>query len=269
MGYGLKEIIVDLVKRAFLSFIILFLIFVVGFGIIGDRISLMKDFFLVLLVFYLLIGIPITLLYKSKLIYKFRNARRPVNENKMLNRDKKVLERELKINKKQEIRQNILDNPELLRIDDAKWKIRSRKLIVGSIIIIFGLFFFITEKIGSDNNKVIMTISVAYILFGAFIMLKRVTDEDIAKIDANKRKNDRRKAHLAEEKELVRGSHLPSTNTVQCPRCGNTNIVMQNKKVSVGRGVVGGFLLGPIGMGVGALTSKKFKRACLNCKKVF
>ncbi len=50
-----------------------------------------------------------------------------------------------------------------------------------------------------------------------------------------------------------------------CPKCGSTSISTTNKKLSITRGLVGGVLLGPIGAGVGAVTSKKVINVCINC----
>ena len=50
-----------------------------------------------------------------------------------------------------------------------------------------------------------------------------------------------------------------------CPKCGSTSISTTNKKLSITRGLVGGALLGPIGAGVGAVTSKKVINVCMNC----
>lgn len=52
---------------------------------------------------------------------------------------------------------------------------------------------------------------------------------------------------------------------VSCPKCGSTSITTTNKKVSVTRGAVGGAVLGSIGAGVGAVTSKKIYNVCMNC----
>lgn len=54
-----------------------------------------------------------------------------------------------------------------------------------------------------------------------------------------------------------------------CPKCKGTSIqyVERRKRLSLGRAATGGVLLGPVGAGVGAITSKKYKGfvKCMNC----
>jgi Zn finger protein HypA/HybF involved in hydrogenase expression len=57
-----------------------------------------------------------------------------------------------------------------------------------------------------------------------------------------------------------------------CPKCKSTNLTFVDKKLSLGRAVVGGAvgtLAGPLGVAAGAtmggLSSKKGKVKCLNC----
>lgn len=65
------------------------------------------------------------------------------------------------------------------------------------------------------------------------------------------------------------GAKVPE---VACPRCGSTSITITNKKISVGKGVVGaavGSLVNPVGTvvgaAVGATHSKKIYNVCMNC----
>lgn len=64
-------------------------------------------------------------------------------------------------------------------------------------------------------------------------------------------------------KEL-KEDHIPF-----CPKCHSTSLqyVENRKKLSLGRAVVGGALIGPAGAVLGGLTSKKYKGKvkCLNC----
>lgn len=53
--------------------------------------------------------------------------------------------------------------------------------------------------------------------------------------------------------------------SIQCPKCGCTNISTTNKKLSLGRAVTGGVLLGPVGAVVGGVTSKKVLNVCQGC----
>lgn len=52
---------------------------------------------------------------------------------------------------------------------------------------------------------------------------------------------------------------------VSCPKCGSTSITTSDKKLSITRGIVGNAIAGPIGAGVGALSSKKMYNVCMNC----
>ncbi|WP_394897594.1 hypothetical protein [Clostridium butyricum] len=66
-----------------------------------------------------------------------------------------------------------------------------------------------------------------------------------------------------------RVKELKRERIANCPKCHSTSIeyVEHRKQLSVGRGVVGGVLLGPAGAVLGGLTSKKYKgnMKCLNC----
>jgi len=71
-----------------------------------------------------------------------------------------------------------------------------------------------------------------------------------------------------EEEKIVqlRKDHIPF-----CPKCHSTSITYVNKKLSIGRAVVGGTLgvinplAGVAGATLGGLSSKKGKVKCLNC----
>lgn len=67
---------------------------------------------------------------------------------------------------------------------------------------------------------------------------------------------------LSKKKQIKQNKKL---GIACCPKCGSTSISTTNKKLSVTRGIVGGALLGPIGAGVGAVTSKKVMNVCMNC----
>nr|DAE46111.1 MAG TPA: zinc-ribbon domain protein [Caudoviricetes sp.] len=53
----------------------------------------------------------------------------------------------------------------------------------------------------------------------------------------------------------------------KCPKCGSTSISYQNKKLSLGRAIVGDAVAGPAGAVLGGLSSKKGYAVCLNCGK--
>lgn len=50
-----------------------------------------------------------------------------------------------------------------------------------------------------------------------------------------------------------------------CPKCHSTSITYKDKKLSIGRAVVGGAIAGGAGAILGGLTSKGGKVKCLNC----
>ena len=70
-----------------------------------------------------------------------------------------------------------------------------------------------------------------------------------------------------EEKERL--AKIKREKIPYCPKCKSTNLTTTNKKLSVGRAVVGGALLGGVGAVLGGLTSKKVDLLCMNCGRKF
>lgn len=57
---------------------------------------------------------------------------------------------------------------------------------------------------------------------------------------------------------------------IKCPKCGSTNFMLledTKKSLSLGKAVVGGVLLGPVGAAGGAILGKKgkFDLVCQDC----
>lgn len=61
---------------------------------------------------------------------------------------------------------------------------------------------------------------------------------------------------------------VDSKNKVaRCPKCKSTSIQYTNKKLSLGRAIVGDVVAGPASAVLGGLSSKKGYAVCLNCGK--
>lgn len=69
----------------------------------------------------------------------------------------------------------------------------------------------------------------------------------------------------AKQAEKARVDQLKKDKIPFCPKCHSTSITYQDKKLSIGRAVVGGAIAGGAGAVLGGLTSKKGKIKCLNC----
>jgi len=93
--------------------------------------------------------------------------------------------------------------------------------------------------------------------------------EEAKKVEMKKQKKAEEKQYQKDRLKQLKKEHIP-----YCPRCKSTNITFIQKRLSLGRAVVGGAvgsLFGPIGSGAGAVlggtSSKKGKAKCLNCGK--
>lgn len=69
----------------------------------------------------------------------------------------------------------------------------------------------------------------------------------------------------AKQAEKARVEQLKKDKIPFCPKCHSTSVTYRDKKLSVGRAVVGGAIAGGAGTVLGGLTSKKGKMKCLNC----
>lgn len=75
-----------------------------------------------------------------------------------------------------------------------------------------------------------------------------------------KSKKAKEKEYQKERLEQLKRDHVPF-----CPKCKSTNLTLVNKKLSIGRAIVGGVVAGEVGAMLGGLTSKKGKVKCINC----
>lgn len=68
---------------------------------------------------------------------------------------------------------------------------------------------------------------------------------------------------LAKEEVELRERKVETT--LHCPKCGSTDVHMEKRGYSIKKGLVGGFLLGPIGLLAGAHKRNKLRYTCLSC----
>ncbi|MGL4108314.1 hypothetical protein [Clostridium sp. LP20] len=71
------------------------------------------------------------------------------------------------------------------------------------------------------------------------------------------------KKPIISEKEKL--EDLKKQGIPYCPKCHSTSLTTKDKKLSVGRALVGGALIGGTGAVLGGLTSKKVELLCMNC----
>lgn len=85
---------------------------------------------------------------------------------------------------------------------------------------------------------------------------------DICNLIENKtgRKIDDR-LHILSPKKITE----KKVEDITCPKCGSTQFMAGNKRLDGKRALVGGVLAGPLGLAIGALSSKKVVLTCLNC----
>lgn len=60
-------------------------------------------------------------------------------------------------------------------------------------------------------------------------------------------------------------SEYESERVAYCPKCLSTNVQYTEKRLSIGRAIVGNAVAGPTGAILGGLSSKKGYAVCLNC----
>lgn len=113
----------------------------------------------------------------------------------------------------------------------------------------------------------------------ALILHQETMDkQDAYRKEVNEYRRNMKQLKAAERAEvmqqsMIKSNELKAQGVAHCPKCKSTSIqyVERRKKLSVGRAVVGGTLLGPLGATVGAVTSNKHKGyiKCLNCGNTY
>lgn len=80
------------------------------------------------------------------------------------------------------------------------------------------------------------------------------------KVEQKLSKRQEAKQYKKDRLKQLKRYHVP-----YCPKFKSTSLTYQNKKLSVGRAVVGDFVMGPVRAAVGGITNKKGYARCLNC----
>lgn len=81
----------------------------------------------------------------------------------------------------------------------------------------------------------------------------------------NKRVENAEKLKAEKQMENERIEQLKKDKIPFCPKCHSTSLTYVDKKLSIGRAIVGGAIIGQTGALLGGLSSKKGKVKCLNC----
>ena len=118
---------------------------------------------------------------------------------------------------------------------------------------------------GSLLSKLVLKMNNANIEFSNVenLYLDKFLELLNTQINTRPKELSNRQAEKQYEKERL--EQLKSDKIPYCPKCHSTSLTYQNKKLSIGRAVTGGVLLGGVGAVVGGLSSKKGYVKCLNC----
>lgn len=89
--------------------------------------------------------------------------------------------------------------------------------------------------------------------------------------DAERKKKNKEDTRIARENMrnalYILSGRGKQPKNVCCPKCGSSSISYTNKKLSLGRAIVGDAVAGPAGAVLGGLSSKKGYAVCLKCGK--
>ncbi|EOU1501545.1 PH domain-containing protein [Clostridium perfringens] len=118
---------------------------------------------------------------------------------------------------------------------------------------------------GSLLSKLVLKMNNANIEFSNVENLYLDKFLELLNTQINTRPKELSKRQAEKQYEKERLEQLKRDKIPYCPKCHSTSLTYQNKKLSIGRAVTGGVLLGGVGAVVGGLSSKKGYVKCLNC----
>lgn len=118
---------------------------------------------------------------------------------------------------------------------------------------------------GSLLSKLVLKMNNANIEFSNVENLYLDKFLELLNTQINTRSKELSKRQAEKQYEKERLEQLKRDKIPYCPKCHSTSLTYQNKKLSIGRAVTGGVLLGGVGAVVGGLSSKKGYVKCLNC----
>ncbi|EHR0219032.1 PH domain-containing protein [Clostridium perfringens] len=118
---------------------------------------------------------------------------------------------------------------------------------------------------GSLLSKLVLKMNDANIEFSNVenLYLDKFLELLNTQINNKPKELSKRKAEKIYQKERI--AQLKRDKVPYCPKCKSTTLTYQNKKLSIGRVLVGGFVGGDNGAILGGLSSKKGYVKCLNC----
>lgn len=99
-----------------------------------------------------------------------------------------------------------------------------------------------------------------------FILEPKKSFWDSVKEESSKQ---REKELKKRQQEVERIKQMDREGVAYCPKCHSTSLSADKKGFGVGKAVVGGFLLGPIGLVAGNAGAKKIRVTCMQCGKQF
>ena len=118
---------------------------------------------------------------------------------------------------------------------------------------------------GSLLSKLVLKMNNANIEFSNVENLYLDKFLELLNTQINTRPKELSKRQAEKQYEKERLEQLKRDKIPYCPKCHSTSLTYQNKKLSIGRAVTGGVLLGGVVAVVGWLSSKKGYVKCLNC----